>query len=83
MDNRWRFLYHHEAKHEAVTREDRQSGVMVDSVQAIRLESSKERSLGRLSRDGDRKEVWKLLNSDWREKLLRSGRGACTANRHR
>ena len=54
---------------EAVTQKDRQSGAMEDSVQALRLVRSEVRAL-RLGRDGDRKQVGKLLNSRWREKLL-------------
>ena len=46
---------------------------MVEPVQALRLVCSEVRTL-RLGRDGDRKQVWKLLNSHWREKLLRSER---------
>ena len=46
---------------------------MVDSVQAVRLVRSEVRVL-RLGCDGDRKQVGKLLNSRWREKLLRSKR---------
>ena len=54
-----------------MTQKDRQSGEMVDSVQALRLVGSEVRQL-RQGRDGDRKQVWKLLNSRWREKLLLS-----------
>ena len=54
-----------------MTQKDRQSGAMVDSVQAVRLVCSEVRTL-RLGCDGDRKQVWKLLNSRWREKLLLS-----------
>ena len=56
---------------EAVTQKDRQSGVMVNSVQAVRLVCSEVRTL-RLGCDGDRKQVGKLLNSHWREKPLGS-----------
>ena len=42
---------------------------MVDPVQAVRLVCSEVRTL-RLGRHGDRKQVGKLLNSRWREKLL-------------
>ena len=55
---------------DAVTQKDRQSGAMVDPVQAVRLTCSEVRML-RLGRDGDRKQVGKLLNSRWQEKLLR------------
>jgi len=44
---------------------------MVDSVQALRLTCSEVRML-RLGREGDRKQVGKLMNSRWREKLLLS-----------
>ena len=43
---------------------------MVDPVQAVRLVCSEVRTL-RLGRDGYRKQVGKLLNSRWQEKLLR------------
>ena len=43
---------------------------MVDPVQAVRLVRSEVRAL-RLGRDGLRKQVGKLLNSRWQEKLLR------------
>ena len=43
MDNRLIFLYHVRAIDEAVTQKDRQSGAMVDSVQAVRLERSEVR----------------------------------------
>ena len=36
MDNRLIFLYHVRAFDEAVTQKDRQSGAMVDSVQAVK-----------------------------------------------
>ena len=62
MDNRLIFLYHVRAIDEAVTQKDRQSGEMVDSVQAMRLVRSEVR-VPRLGRDGDRNEVGKLLNS--------------------
>ena len=52
-----------------MTQKDRHSGAMVGSVQAVRLVRSEVRAL-RLGRDGDRKQVGKLLNSRWREKLL-------------
>ena len=55
---------------DAVTQKDRQSGAMVDPVQAVRLVCSEVRTL-RLGRNGDRKQVGKLLNSRWQEKLLR------------
>ena len=54
---------------EAVTQKDRQSGAMEDSVQALRLVCSEVRTL-RPGREGDRKQVGKLLNSRWQEKLL-------------
>ena len=53
-----------------MTQKDRQSGAMVDPVQAVRLVRSEVRAL-RLGRDGLRKQVGKLLNSRWQEKLLR------------
>ena len=53
-----------------MTQKDRQSGAMVDPVQAVRLVCSEVRTL-RLGRDGYRKQVGKLLNSRWQEKLLR------------
>ena len=62
MDSRLIFLHHVRALDEAVTQKDRQSGAMVDSVQAMRLECSEVRIL-RLGRDGDRTSVGKLLNS--------------------
>ena len=42
---------------------------MVDRMKAVRLVCSEVRTL-RLGCDGDRKQVGKLLNSRWREKLL-------------
>ena len=53
-----------------MTQKDRHSGAMVDPVQAVRLERSEVRA-SRLGREGDRKQVGKLLNSRWQEKLLR------------
>ena len=52
MDNRLIFLYHVRAFDEAVTQKDRQSGAMVNSVQAVRLVFSEVRIL-RLGCDGD------------------------------
>ena len=40
MDNRLIFLYHVRAYDDAVTQKDRQSGAMVDSVQAVRRQRS-------------------------------------------
>ena len=62
MDNRLIFLYHVRAIDEAVTQKDRQSGGMVDAVQAVRLERSEVR-VSRLGCEGDRTSVGKLLNS--------------------
>ena len=62
MDSRLIFLHHVRAFDEAVTQKDRQSGAMVDSVQAMRPECSEVRIL-KLGRDGDRTSVGKLLNS--------------------
>ena len=62
MDNRLIFLYRGQMFDDAMTQKDRQSGAMVDSVQAMRLVRSEVRVL-RLGRDGDRNEVGKLLNS--------------------
>ena len=62
MDNRLIFLYHVRAIDEAVTQKDRQSGEMVDSVQAVKLVFSEVRT-PRPGCDGDRNEVGKLLNS--------------------
>ncbi len=53
MDSRLIFLHHVRAIDEAVTQKDRQSGAMVDSVQAMRLVRSEVR-VPRLGRDGDR-----------------------------
>ena len=44
IDNRLIFLYHVRAHDEAVTQKDRQSGEMVDSVQAMRLVRSEVRA---------------------------------------
>ena len=52
MDNRVIFLYHFKHLTEAVTQKDRQSGAMVDSVQAVRLVCSEVRIL-RLGCEGD------------------------------
>ena len=62
MDNRLIFLYHVRAIDEAVTQKDRQSGEMVDSVQAVKLVFSEVRT-PRPGCDGDRNTVGKLLNS--------------------
>ena len=62
MDSRLIFLHHVRALDEAVTQKDRQSGGMVDAVQAMRLERSEVR-VSRLGREGDRTSVGKLLNS--------------------
>ena len=84
MDNRLIFLYRQGGViTEAVTQKDRQSGAMEGSVQALRPARSEVRAPKRLGCDGDRKQVWKLPNSRWREKLLGSLSGARTANRHR
>jgi hypothetical protein len=56
MDNRWKFLYHRSIDTtEAVTQEDRQSGLMVEPVQAQRLVRSEVRAPIRLMCEGDRK----------------------------
>ena len=44
MDSRLIFLHHVRAIDEAVTQKDRQSGAMVDSVQAVRLACSEVRT---------------------------------------
>ena len=62
MDNRLIFLYRGQMFDDAMTQKDRQSGAMVDSVQAMRLERSEVR-VSRLGREGDRTSVGKLLNS--------------------
>ena len=62
MDSRLIFLHHVRAFDEAVTQKDRQSGEMVDSVQGARPGCSEARIL-KLSFEGDRNEVGKLLNS--------------------
>ena len=62
MDNRLIFLYHVRAFDEAVTQKDRQSGEMVDSVQAVKPVFSEVRT-PRPGCEGDRNEVGKLLNS--------------------
>ena len=62
MDSRLIFLHHVRAFDEAVTQKDRQSGAMVDSVQAVRPERSEVR-VSKPGCDGDRTSVGKLLNS--------------------
>ena len=52
MDNRLIFLYHISLIDDAVTQKDRQSGAMVDSVQAVRLVRSEVR-VSRPGRYGD------------------------------
>ena len=52
MDSRLIFLHHVRAFDEAVTQKDRQSGEMVDSVQAMKLVCSEART-SRPGRDGD------------------------------
>ena len=63
MDNRLIFLYHPRAFDEAVTQKDRQSGVMVDSVQAVRLVCSEVRTPKGWAVMGTEIRVGKLLNS--------------------
>ena len=62
MDNRLIFLYHVRAFDDAVTQKDRQSGEMVDSVQAVKPDRSEAHD-PRPGCDGDRNAVGKLLNS--------------------
>ena len=57
-------------RNEAVTQKDSLSGVMVNSVQALRLRRSEVRVLRRLRCEVDRKQVGKQASSRWREKLL-------------
>ena len=52
MDNRSIFLYRGYAIDDAMTQKDRQSGAMVDPVQAMRPSGSEARP-ARQSRDGD------------------------------
>ena len=52
-----------------MTQKDRLSGVMVDSVQAVRLMCSEVRTSEGRAVMGTEKQVWKQLNSRWREKL--------------
>ena len=52
MDSRLIFLHHVRAIDEAVTQKDRQSGAMVDSVQAMRLKRSEVRVSLRLGAAG-------------------------------
>ena len=55
---------------EAVTQEDSQSRLMVEPVQALRELRVVKYPVAILRRDADRKQVWKLTNPHWREKLL-------------
>ncbi len=56
MDNRLKFLYRQIIViNDAVTQKDRQSGVLVDPVQALRPVCSEVRTPLRLGRDGERK----------------------------
>ena len=82
MDNRLIFLYHVRAFDEAVTQKDRQSGEMVDSVQAMRLVRSEARVL-RLGRDGDRNSSREAVEFTLTRKAAKEQIRARTANRHR
>ena len=53
MDNRLIFLYHLDTLYDAVTQKDRQSGLMVEPVQALRVQRSEVRAKGRMMCDGD------------------------------
>ena len=57
-------------RNEAVTQKDNPSGVMVNSVQALRPGVSEVRLPFRLRCDVDRNIVGKRMSSRWREKLL-------------
>ena len=57
---------------DAVTQEDSRSALMVEGVQALRVEISEVRFPQSLRCDGDRKQVWKSVNPHWQEKLLGS-----------
>ena len=56
MDNRLIFLYHLDTLYDAVTQKDRLSGLMVEPVQALRVQRSEVRAVISLGCDGDRKE---------------------------
>ena len=45
MDNRLIFLYHLDTLYDAVTQKDRQSGLMVEPVQALRVQRSEVRAV--------------------------------------
>ena len=55
MDNRLIFLYHLNTLYDAVTQKDRQSGLMVEPVQALRVQRREVRAVISLGCDGDRK----------------------------
>jgi hypothetical protein len=57
-------------RNEAVTQKDSLSRVMVNPVQAPRVECSEVRTPESLRCDADRKQVGKQASSRWREKLL-------------
>ena len=82
MDNRLIFLYHVRAFDEAVTQKDRQSGAMVDSVQAVRLKRSEVR-VSRLGCDGDRTMSREAVEFTLTRKAAKEQIRARTANRHR
>ena len=82
MDNRLIFLYHVRAFDEAVTQKDRQSGEMVDSVQAVRLVFSEAR-ISRLGCDGDRTMSREAVEFTLTRKAAKEQIRARTANRHR
>ena len=82
MDNRLIFLYHVRAFDEAVTQKDRQSGAMVDSVQAVRLVFSEAR-ISRLGCDGDRTMSREAVEFTLTRKAAKEQIRARTANRHR
>ncbi len=67
---------------EAVTQEDRQSGVMVDSVEGVRLNSSEVR-YSRPGSDRDRNTSREAAEFTLARKAARELGGARTANRHR
>ena len=71
------------ALNEAVTQEDRPSGVMVNPVQGARVERSEVRVPESLSFDAERNKSSEAVDFTLARKAAKERRGARTANRHR
>ena len=71
------------ALNEAVTQEDRPSGVMVNPVQGARVERSEVRVPESLSFEAERNKSSEAVDFTLARKAAKERRGARTANRHR